>query len=522
MARTPRTSPSIPTPPESPRVSDSAIMMAMDAYINQAARLGAGTNAMTFQGRNPLTRRTMDYMELISLYRSNWIVQNIVNTIPEDMCNNWYKLQCELSPADVELYEKYEESIGLQAQILLGIEWGRIFGGAAGLVKMDGDMEAPLDLDLVMPGDFQGLHIVDRWSGITPEPALCTDIHDPDFGLPDYYEFHDDMTTKTYRVHHSRIIRFEGRALPYWEKIAEQYWGASELEAIYDDIMRRDAIINNIAELTFKARLLTREIDNLDQILSSRGGVELERFYTIMKAQADALSNQGVLLINKDEKVQSHQYTFAGLAEIYDNVMMDLAGASHTPVAKLFGRSPGGLNATGQADQEFYDHYIETQNNSVLLPKLNRLVPLVALSAWGEIPKRYKVVFNPVRRAGLNDMAQIANRKTASICEFHDRGIIDTSTALKEAREISKDTGMYTDVTDEMITSTAGQYVWDIRQKLDPFAGIRPATGETVTESYDPTTGKHTEPIRETMTPDAPPNPVKTKEENPIAPSNML
>src|ERR1035438_1310169 len=39
---------------------------------------------------------------------------------------------------------------GEKRYILLGIEWGRIFGGAAGLVKMDGDMEAPLDLDLVM------------------------------------------------------------------------------------------------------------------------------------------------------------------------------------------------------------------------------------------------------------------------------------------------------------------------------------------------------------------------------------
>lgn len=34
------------------------------------------------------------------------------------------------------------------------------------------------------------------------------------------------------------------------------------------------------------------------------------------------------------------QYTFTGLPDVYDRMMMDVAGAARTPVTKLFGRSP--------------------------------------------------------------------------------------------------------------------------------------------------------------------------------------
>ena len=50
-------------------------------------------------------------------------------------------------------------------------------------------------------------------------------------------------------------------------------------------------------------------------------------------------------LINKGDAIHNTQYTFTGLPDVYDRVMMDVAGAARTPVTKLFGRSPAGLNA---------------------------------------------------------------------------------------------------------------------------------------------------------------------------------
>lgn len=46
----------------------------------------------------PLTRFTWDWQTINSLYRSHWIVRRIIDTIPEDMCKNGYKILSQLAP----------------------------------------------------------------------------------------------------------------------------------------------------------------------------------------------------------------------------------------------------------------------------------------------------------------------------------------------------------------------------------------------------------------------------------------
>lgn len=132
-------------------------------------------------------------------------------------------------------------------------------------------MSMPLNLDTIMPGSFLGLHILDRWNGVYPEGELVTGPEDPDFGLPMFYTVRNDETgTMVARVHHSRVIRFIGRELPWMEQVTEQYWGESEVEAIYEELTRRDNVAGNIAALTFRANINYQETDGLDQLLDPR------------------------------------------------------------------------------------------------------------------------------------------------------------------------------------------------------------------------------------------------------------
>ncbi|MBQ5685662.1 MAG: hypothetical protein IIV27_08500, partial [Clostridia bacterium] len=51
----------------------------MDAFSNPAARLGFGTFDLTQATQYVPTRMTQNYQLLTTLYRENWIVQNIVS-----------------------------------------------------------------------------------------------------------------------------------------------------------------------------------------------------------------------------------------------------------------------------------------------------------------------------------------------------------------------------------------------------------------------------------------------------------
>ena len=75
------------------------------------------------------------------------------------------------------------------------------------------------------------------------------------------------------RIHHSRVLKFVGRELPRLEMQAENYWGVSELEHIWDELKKRDAASANIAQLLFQANVSTLKMGNAGVLMLSGNDV---------------------------------------------------------------------------------------------------------------------------------------------------------------------------------------------------------------------------------------------------------
>jgi phage-related protein (TIGR01555 family) len=447
----------------------------MDAFSNPIARLGYGTQDLLQATQYPLTRTTQNYQMLTSLYRENWIVQNIIETIPGDMVRKWYTLKCNVAPEYVDALQRLERKVHLRKSLLEGMYWGRLYGGAAGIIMVRGqdDLTQPLDYDLILPGCFLGLMILDRWSGIYPEMGQVTDPSDPDFELPEYYTIRDEESgTLISKVHHSRILRFTGRELPYNEKIMETYWGESEIEAIYSELVKRDNVSGNIASLTFRANVNYLETDSLDQMLAVNNTEAQRRFWQTLQTQSVIESNFGTRLVNKGDVMHNTQYTFTGLADVYDRVMMDVSGAAKTPVTKLFGRSPAGMNATGESDMNNYYDYIDGLRENQLRPLLERLLPIMALSAWGTVPDDLDIDFPPLQTPNSSEIADIVEKKTQAILAAFQSDLIDAATSLKELKTLSDETSMYNSISDEAIKLSKGKTYSDYKAMQDPMAGL--------------------------------------------------
>lgn len=236
---------------------------ATDAFSNPVYRLGYGSQSPLEATEYPLTRMTDNYALLNSLYRDNWVVQNVVGIIPDDITKKWFVLTGSIAPEYLTEFERVQRTTQLKERINEGMRWGRLYGGVAGLILIrgqEGMLDQPLDYDSIMPGSFAGLYIVDRWCGITPDIGIVSDIRDPDFGLPEYYTINGEESRIIAKVHHSRIIRFTGRDLPFLEKMAEMYWGESEIEALYTDVVKHDCVSSNMAALTFRANIDTMKV----------------------------------------------------------------------------------------------------------------------------------------------------------------------------------------------------------------------------------------------------------------------
>ena len=427
---------------------------ALDAFSNVLARLGAGTPNLLEGTEYSLQRMSRDFNTLNALYRESWIVRRIIDVIPADMLKNWITITSGLDPDVEKRLSLTLRRTQLIDKLKRGMQWGRLYGGALGvmLVKHQGyDLSQPLQLDWIMPGDFAGLLIFDRWNGVNPSSELIEDISDPDYGYPKYYTVTDPAGGGSVKIHHSRVIRFTGNTLPFWEAIPQLQWGASGVVSIFDELRNRDNVSWNIAQLTFMANIRVLKMQDLGQLLAATDNESQAELLRTLEAQNMLLNNMGMQVMDAADGLETHQYTFGGLADCYQQFIMDISGAAEIPVTRLFGRSPSGLNATGESDlQNYYDMIAEKQE-SYLRPILNKVLPPFIISTLGSLPDDFDFEFDPVAEPSDKERADLAKCGTDNVVAAYNAGLISQRTALKELKQQSERTGVWTNITDEDI-----------------------------------------------------------------------
>lgn len=456
------------------------LISVQDAFSNPIFRLGWGSQSPLEATEYPLTRMTDNYALLNSLYRDNWVVQNVVGLMVDDMLREWYTLKGDVSPEMQDALAKAERQTRIRDRLNAGLRWGRLYGGAAGLIMVKGQeaLEKPLDVDLIFPGSFQGLYILDRWMGITTTNGLVMEAGEP---VPEYYSITDAQGHTAAKVHHSRVIRFTGRELMEVERQAEMYWGESEVEALYKEVVAHDNVSANMAALTFQANINTMEYKGLEQLFSIGSSQTQQRFWQTMQAQSVLRSNFGTQLVEQGTKLTNQQYSFAGLQDVYESMCLNLCGASHYPMTKLFGRSPAGMNATGESDLRNYYDYVDSQREAKLRPALQKLLPVLSMSAWGFVPDDLEIAFPPLWTPTAMETAEIALKKAQAIRDTFQAGLIQADTAQRELKKLEEETAMFGSISDAEIAANVGKTYQDVTALRDPVMGLgfeAPEAGE--------------------------------------------
>ena len=408
-----------------------------DGYANAAAFLGemsALLSAGTFLRRN-LTANT----ELLTAaYRESWLAKRIIDMPSEDMTRKWYKLTTSLDTEVLRSLQRMEGKHSVQQELTNAIRWARLYGGAiAVMVVRDfaDSLEEPLVLDDIPPHSFHGLLVLDRAQGITPSMELVKDLNDPDYGEPAYYEVDTDMgEQKHVRIHHSRVLKFVGRELPRLEMQAENYWGASELEHIGDELQKRNATSANIAQLMFQANVTTLKMGNFGEALMNGTDRQKQSVLNAMQEENRLRTSYGLQILSSDDQMENLSYSFTGVSDVYETFMMDMAGASEIPATKLFGRSPQGFNANGISDLKNYAEYISGLQERMLRPALEKLLPVMATSCWGYCPDDLDIVFESIIEPTPAERADLVDKLSASVISAFQAGMISRREAIEELK----------------------------------------------------------------------------------------
>ena len=408
---------------------------AADGYSNPAGFLGEASPLLS-SGTFVRSGVSSDPELLTAMYRESWLTMRIIDMPSEDMTRAWYRFSAPLPEEDLEALRRLEARHSIRQELTDAIRWARLYGGAIALIVLRGEedrLSEPLEPDLLLPGCFQGLLVLDRTQGVEPSPELEEDLDDPDFGLPKYYTVDLDNLGPV-RMHHSRVLRFTGRDLPAREMQRENRWGASELEHICEELGKRSAASANIAQLIFQANITTLKMSDFGDVLAAGTEKQKAEIREALFEENRFRTSFGLQVLSAGDTLENHPYSFGGLAEIYEQFMLDMAGAAEIPAVKLFGRSPAGMNATGESDLKNYYEFISGLQERHLRPALEKLLPVLALSAWGMLPEDLGFVFNSIAAESPAETAELAEKLSAPVIEAFKAGLLTREEALAELR----------------------------------------------------------------------------------------
>lgn len=366
---------------------------------------------------------------LSELYVEHGIVQTLVDLPVDDAFRGGVEVMCdELSQDDIEELNYNLERDGILDQYTQAKKWARLFGGGALLIINDEDPKEPFDVHHVKKGDKIVFKPVDMWElyyGITNVDGL----QDPGEvnKHPDYYNYYGKQ------VHHSRVLRMEGKQAPSLIRPKLRGWGVSVLETVVRSYNQYLKSVNLSFEVLDEFKVDIYGIDGFNTALMSPNGSDK---VTKRVQMANMLKNyQNALVMDNKDKFESKQISFSGIAEIMREIRMQIAADLRMPLTKLFGMSAAGFNS-GEDDIENYNAMIETEIRSKSRRDLLKVIEICCAMWFGYVPETMKIDFEPLRVLSAEQEENIKGQKLQRIVACMQAGVM---TPIEAKQAINKE-----------------------------------------------------------------------------------
>lgn len=337
---------------------------ASDGLENVVSGLG-GANDKTTYNQWVRSGQNQDQDDLITRFREDWVAQKICTIVPLDSTRNWRELD---SPEATEA----DEYFNVQHLFYNAYKWARVYGTSAILLdlKNTGRMETPLDVDRLKPNCINTLQIIDR-TRLLGTGGINQDPLSPQYGQPEFYM----IAGSPKRIHHSRLIRFEGTELPMYENWHNQWYSDSVLIPLNDMVDNFHTAMKAAAQLVTEANVDVITVNGLQNMLTNPAGeMAVMKRFRMMK-QLKSIYN--VILIDSNETYDMKKVALNGVKDLCWEYLEILAAAVGIPATRFLSTSPTGMNATGESDMVNYINTLEAIQRMMYGPRLKRLDKII-------------------------------------------------------------------------------------------------------------------------------------------------
>lgn len=343
-----------------------------------------------------------------NLYIENGIFRKIVTVPCDEALRNGFFIKEADEKANNELQSVLED-LEYETKFATALYWDRVYGGSVLFpIFQDGteDLTEPLN-----ENRMQSIDEIRVYSAKEVLPMTWNNnINDIRYRKPETYIINDETNGACFEVHASRLIIFDGLTVPNIIRNERDGWGGMMLEQLFNDLVLKYDVGNKYAiDIMERMAQGVISIDGLESKLSVEGGEEQVRKYLQMIDMVRNILN--TLAIDSRDSFDIKSVSLSGVSDILDRVQTMLSAVSEIPVTILFGRSPGGENATGEADFQQYYAMVQRLQRRKLKSKLSRFIYLLSKCYNIALPESWNIHFKPLYIPTEKEQAETAKLK---------------------------------------------------------------------------------------------------------------
>lgn len=229
-------------------------------------------------------------------------------------------------------------------------------------------------------------------------------------------------------VHISRLLYLSSEELSMLLKPAYNFYGISPAQIAADSVSHFIKDREAASRLLHKFSLLVFKTDMGSALYNGNP----EELYSRVKVLADFRDNDSVLIIDKeDEDIVTVTTGITGITEIVRLSLELMPIMFRQPLTKFLGISPGGMNSTGESDENNWNEYVLSQCEKQFRKPLKRLLELIQYDLFGEVDEKIDFVFKI--QSSNDETKEINNNKIKAdtYVQLTTAGIISPEEARK-------------------------------------------------------------------------------------------
>lgn len=236
-------------------------------------------------------------------------------------------------------------------------------------------------------------------------------------------------------VHASRLLYLAADEVNMLLKPAYNFFGIAPAQIAADSVSHFIKDREAASRLLHKYSLLVFKTDMGSALYSGNP----EELYSRVKVLADFRDNNSVIIIDKeDEDIVTVTTSLAGVTDVVRLSLELMPIMFRQPLTKFLGISPGGMNATGESDENNWNEYVLSQCEKIFRKPVKRLLELIQYDLFGEVDECIDFIFQV--QSSNDEVKEINNNKIKAdtYVQLTTAGIISPEEARKALAEDEK------------------------------------------------------------------------------------